>query len=88
MAESATINHAQALNLIYMLFLKGAANKGVPDSLSTSIVVESKKVTITKGDLMSAYKLACRNSYLHRLAEFLASNISKFAESNGWSGDI
>lgn len=69
-----------------MLFLKGAANKGAPDNLAVTYTIEKERITLFKGDLMHAYKLYCRNNYLRRLAEFMATKISQFAEVNGVNG--
>lgn len=81
-------DYSLIFSLIYLLFLKGAANRNSSGSLSASLVIDGEEVRMTKDDLLSAYQSITRNIYLRRLAEFLASNISKFAEANGYSGDI
>lgn len=87
-SNSLGTTHTISLHLIYMLFLRGASNKGAPDSLAATYVVEGERITLFKGDLMHAYKLYCRNNYLRRLAEYMATKISQFAEANNLNGDI
>jgi hypothetical protein len=88
LAEANQIGPLRALHLVYLLFLKGAANKGAPDSLGATIIVQGDKVEMKKGDLMSAYKTHCKNNHLRRLAEYLATPISNFASANNLPGDL
>ena len=74
--------------LIFLLFLRGASNKRTPDSLSVSIVYNTEKFSLQRGDFMTAYKTQCKNTYLRRMAEFLASQISSFAARYNLPGDL
>ena len=77
------------LILTYQLFLKGAANKGAPGSLSATISSPNgEKITMLKEMLLHDYKMVCKNAHLRRLAEFLATDISIFAFSNKLQGDL
>lgn len=74
--------------LIFLLFLKGAANKGAPNSISASINLQSGITSATKEDLLSSYKKVTGNEYLRRLAEYFATRISKFAQKYSFDGDL
>ena len=77
------------LILIYQLFLKGAANKGAPGSLSSTInSPNGENMTMLKEMLLYKYKMFCKNAHLRRLAELLASDISSFAFSKKLQGDL
>jgi hypothetical protein len=43
---------------------------------------------MTKEDLLNSYKHVTNNSYLRRLAESLATEISEYAEKNKLDGDL
>lgn len=77
--ENFTISLSETMTLVFLLFLKGAANKGAPDKLGADIIDSlGNKVTMRKEDLLTAYyKVVTRNLHLRRLAEFLATPISK-----------
>lgn len=79
----------QAIILVSLLFLKGAANAGAPKSLSSTLYLSpNEKVSLSKEDLMQAYKMECRNNHIRRLAEYMATTISLFAQNNNLNGDI
>jgi len=75
------------VRLIFLLFLRGAANKGAPDSLNSSLINNENKITLTKGQLLNVYKAFTGNSHLRRLAEYLATDISNFAAANNIPGE-
>jgi len=85
-----------ASEAVYSLFLKGAAAKNASDNLTVTVNkpfsdsngIGFQTISISKGELLIAYKTHTNNSYLRRLAEFAASRISLFAEKNGLSGDL
>lgn len=88
-AESLEIPIHMAISLVFSLFLKGAANKGAPDKLSSSTTLPTGiKVTLTKGELLANYKAVTRNNHLRRMAELLSTEISNFAEKTGTPGDL
>lgn len=79
----------EALAAIYRLFLKGAANKGTPNSLSVTITTkDGTDKRIAKQDLIMSYKKFTGNLFLRRMAEFLATNISEYAEKHQLDGDL
>jgi hypothetical protein len=83
------IHVAYAYTAIYLLFLKGAANSGTPETTTVNIFDQDKQqLSITKFDLIYAYNLITGNKYIRRLAEALAIPIGNYAEKNGLSGDI
>jgi hypothetical protein len=54
-----------------------------PNSLKVSVDRgEGNIKTMTKEDLLNSYKHVTNNSYLRRLAESLATEISTYAENN------
>jgi hypothetical protein len=69
---------------IILLFLKGAATKSTPGSLT----VEIFDIKITKADLENSAKFILTNTHLRRLAEKLAVNIGSFAEEKGLEGEL
>jgi len=73
LSKRLSVPSASVFTLIYFLFLKGAANKGAPDSLKTSIIYNGDKVDLTKKQLMYSYKFFTNNQHLRRLAEYLAT---------------
>lgn len=93
-AVSKNLTRQMAEQGIYTLFLKGAAATKAPDTLAVTMEVDdygndiSAKFTLSKGELMHAYKMHAGNSYLRRLAEALRDNISTFAEKAGLNGDL
>lgn len=86
--ENFSISQWETMTLIFLLFLKSAANKGALDKLGGEIVLLGDKVNMRKEDLISAYKVVTRNLHLRRLAEYLATPISRFAENNNLLGDL
>lgn len=82
-------NNVITMSAIFLLFLKGAANAGTPNTIEIEVIDDDgKKVSITKNDLLYAYNRHTNNKFLRRLAETLAPAIGKYAESNQLSGDI
>lgn len=74
---------------LFLLFLRGAGNYGTPLTLSVEVKGEDGELyTISKRDLMFYYHMITKNEHLRRLAEPIADEISKFAETNGLSGDL
>jgi len=79
----------ESLAAIYRLFLKGAANKGTPNSLSVTITTkDGLDKRISKQDLLMSYKKVTGNLFLRRMAEFLATHISEYAEKHQLDGDL
>jgi len=74
--------------LTFLLFLKGAASKNTPNSLMVSITTREATITATKGELLTSYFTVTKTEYLRRLAEYLATDISKFAEKYNKDGDL
>jgi len=78
-----------ALASIYLLLNKGAANVKAPNSMQVNVLNEKKEeVSLSKLDLMAAYRRVTGNNYLRRLAETLAVEIAQFAEKNGLRGEL
>lgn len=78
-----------AMAAIYLLLLKGAANVKAPNSMEVIVLNEKKEqVSLTKLDLMAAYRRVTGNNFLRRLAETLACEISQFAEANNLRGEL
>jgi len=92
LAETHGISAKQALIGIMLLFLKGSASPGTPDSLrvTPSFPVDDKltSIVITKNDLLFHYNRVMGNKYLRRLAETLRDPISIFAQKYGLRGDL
>jgi hypothetical protein len=81
LSESLQTDYKTTLQLTYLIFLKGAANKGAPESLSaTTITHNGTSITLKKEYLLTAYKTQCRNTHLRRLADRprLATHISEW----------
>ncbi len=72
-ADAFAIPTGTALEAVFYLFLKGAANKGTPNSLTVKVHNEGTEVEISKEDLLYFYKIQTKNTYVRRLAESLAS---------------
>jgi hypothetical protein len=49
-----------AAALIFMLFLRGAASRNAPNSISVSINTKDSTITATKGELLDAFILTLR----------------------------
>lgn len=91
--DTLAINHGiekvSAFCAIILLFLKGAANNGAPNTMSVDVVDSiSGPTTISKYDIKYAYQRVTHNEFIRRLAESLAMEIGKYAEKNFLSGDI
>jgi hypothetical protein len=67
-----------------LLFLKGAATRTTPSSLS----VEINGITITKQDLENATNAILNHKYIRRIAEAIALQIGLYAEVNGLDGEL
>lgn len=83
-AQTFQIEPAIALIAIHLLFLKGAASEGTPQSLSVDVAGR----TISKRDLIYAYEKTTGNNFIRRLAESMAISIGKYAEANGLRGEL
>lgn len=82
-------NNTVTMSAIFLLFLKGAANVGTPNTVEVEVVDDDgTKTSIQKYDLLYAYQRITNNKYLRRLAETLATPIGKYAEANRLSGDL
>jgi hypothetical protein len=89
LSEICSLDPGNAFTAVALLFLKGAANKKAPLTMAVEVKsIDGKITTVTKEDLMYAYRSATQNNYLRRLAEALASSISKFAENYNLQGDL
>jgi len=89
LSEIFALDPGNAFTAVALLFLKGAANKSAPLSMSVEVkAMDGKIVTVTKEDLMYVYRSIMQNNFLRRLAEALASSISKFAEHYNLQGDL
>lgn len=77
-----------AFTAIALLFLKGAANKSAPPSMSVDIRAGDKAISVSKYDIQSAYSATTGNPFVRRLAETMATPISQFAEANHLQGDL
>lgn len=89
LATSHGISEQDAFVAIILLFLKGAANNGAPNTMGVTIVDTDKNhLVITKNDLKYSYQRATGNEFIRRLAESLAEQIGKYAEKNFLIGDI
>lgn len=73
---------------IALLFLKGAANKGTPTTMSVMVHEEGNQTEVTKSDLVYIYRKNHKNIHIRRLAESMAVLISRYAEAQGLSGDL
>lgn len=73
---------------IALLFLKGAANKGTPNTMSIMVHTSETQTEVTKADLVYLYKKIHKNMHIRRLAESMAELISKYAEAQGLAGDL
>jgi hypothetical protein len=83
------IPESTALISIYLLILVGAAISATPVSLSVTVKnAKGHNIEVDKLQLLTAYKQITGNSYLRRLAETLADDISKFAEKHNIKGDL
>lgn len=87
-AYNTGLQHKYVLQLVFILFLKGAANFGAPLKLTAELETPEGKISLQKKELMYAYETVTKNPYLRRMAEFLATNISHFAEKNKINGDL
>lgn len=89
MSDLFGLTEAAAFVAIALLFLKGAANKGAPSTMSVDVFGEDgARVTVQKYDLMSIHKAVTGNNFLRRLAETLAPQISGFADAKNLQGDL
>lgn len=78
-----------ALVAIYLLLLKGAANVKAPTSMEVKVLnEEGNPISLSKLDLMSAYRRVTGNTYLRRLAETLTVEISQYAKANNLRGEL
>mmetsp|Transcript_9508 Transcript_9508/g.27195 ORF Transcript_9508/g.27195 Transcript_9508/m.27195 type:complete len:216 (-) Transcript_9508:3072-3719(-) len=83
------ISNELALKGIYLLLLRGAANKNTPLNLKVTLLREDgTEVYIRKENILYEYRFATGNNFIRRLAETLATDISKFAEKNELNGDL
>jgi hypothetical protein len=73
---------------IWILFLRGAANKGVPDSIFTEMNTQRGLFCLSKRDLKYHYESVAKNGHLRRLAEYFAKDIGEYAHKNGLDGDL
>jgi hypothetical protein len=80
--------HHISLALIYALFLKGAANKGAHENLEATLRYNNENISLSKRELLSAYKFVSGNPHLRRLAEFLATEISEYGAAHKEPGDL
>lgn len=91
-AHANELSVPQAVAVFNLLSLKGAANRGAPDSLSVTINGEiqghSTPIEVNKRDLLVSYEKIFGNIFIRRLAEFLATPISLFAEKYRLTGDL
>jgi hypothetical protein len=88
-ADAFGLSYITATVAVLLLFLKGAANKGTPDSLSAEVRDgDGKIVSCDKYTLMFAYRTNTKNVFLRRLAETIANSISTFAQKNNLEGDL
>lgn len=89
LSDTMGLSLGQGFACTALLLLKGASNKGAPNTLSVSITdTDGKIVDVTKHDLSYACKRTLGHEFLRRLAECLGSDISKYAEQNGLNGDL
>lgn len=87
--EQMGISELLAVIGIALLFLKGAANKGTPNSLSVCLYEDkNSSLEITKADMLYLYKKTYKNEFIRRLAESLCIEISNYAEKQGLHGDL
>lgn len=88
-SDSFGIPSPTAFTGIALLFLKGAANKGAPPTMSVDLLTPEKTpISLTKYDLQCACQVACKNKFLRRVAKGLAKEIGFFAESKNLNGDL
>jgi len=88
-AQKYKITETLALKGIFLLFLKGAANKNTPFSLKVTVLnEEGQKIQMAKDVLFYEYQFITKNTYLRRFAKTIATEISKFAELNKLDGDL
>lgn len=72
------------LAAVILLFLKGAASKATPGSLS----IEVKGVRITKQDLENSVNTILNHKYIRRVAESMSEEIGTYAELNMLDGEL
>jgi len=77
-----------AAALIFMLFLRGAASQNTPDSINVSITTKEAIISTSKRDLLVTYQRVTGTVYIRRLAEYFATDISRFAERYNKDGDL
>lgn len=83
------VNETTAFVAMALLFLKGAANKGAPTSMSVQVTaIDGQLVEVTKQDVMQCYSAVAKNNFVRRLAETLSTEICRFAEAKGLKGDL
>jgi hypothetical protein len=88
-ATSFVVSNQTAFAGISLLFLKGAANKGTPQTCCVDVVTEDgKSIVLQKYDLFMACQKVCGNKFLRRLARSMAKEIGMFAESKNLNGDL
>ena len=75
---------AFAFAAIALLFNKGAANKGTPNTLS----VEVGGIEFPKNDLLYQYRKTFGTTYIRRLAESMSTDIGRFSQNKQIPGDL
>lgn len=88
LADTQGILPQSAWVAVCLLFGKGAANKGTPNSLDVTILDDNRMINIRKDDLLYVYKAVEKNLFLRRMAEALAPDIAKFFLTHGLEGDL
>lgn len=89
LAHKCYLSPLHAFVAIALLFLKGSASKAAPDKMFVEVLaIDGNLTKVSKGDLMEILFDTTGNRFIRRLAESLAIPISRFAESNGLSGDL
>lgn len=89
LATTHGITASQAFVAFTLLALKGACNSSSPASMSVDLLVEDgKTIQITKFDLEYACQYATKHTFLRRLAQAMAKDISYYAERNCLIGDL
>ena len=89
LATTHGINESQAFSAIALLFLKGAANRSAPETMSVTVTnADGTKTEVLKYDVMYACHTVCKHKFLRRLAESLAVEISVFAETQNLNRDL
>lgn len=88
LADTMGLDTHTAFIAIALLFLKGAANKGTPTTMSVAVMESSNQTEVSKSDLIYVYRKNFKNIHIRRLAESMAVLISRYAEAQGLSGDL